>query len=160
MLSEQEINENLNLAGANIYDLLKQDHKDVKKLFNQVIESKRFDEDTYALIKKALIIHMNGEEKFFYPRLENNPETRQITLESYEEHDVGKQIINDIDMSDKSKGDWMFAKIKVLSEAIDMHVKEEEDELFKEAKKVISHYDEHRIGRLFQQAKMNAMSQP
>jgi hemerythrin superfamily protein len=160
MLSEQEINENLNLAGANIYDLLKQDHKDVKKLFNQVIESKRFDEDTYALIKKALIIHMNGEEKFFYPRLENNPETRQITLESYEEHDVGKQIINDIDMSDKSKGDWMFAKIKVLSEAIDMHVKEEEDELFKEAKKVISHDDEHRIGRLFQQAKMNAMSQP
>jgi hypothetical protein len=159
-LSEQEINENLNLAGPNIYDLLKQDHKDVKKLFNQVIESKRFDEATYALIKKALIVHMNGEEKFFYPRLENNPETRQITLESYEEHDIGKQIINDIDMSDKYRGDWMFAKIKVLSEAIDMHLKEEEDELFKEAKKVISHDDEHRIGRLFQQAKMNAMSQP
>jgi hemerythrin superfamily protein len=160
MLSEQEINENLNLIGPNIYDLLRQDHKDVKKLFNQVIDSEKFDEKLYVQIKKALIVHMKGEEKFFYPRLENNPETRQITLESYEEHDVGKQIINDIDMSDRSKGDWMFAKIKVLSEAIDMHVKEEETELFKEAKKVLSHDDEHQIGRLFQQAKMNALNQP
>lgn len=160
MLSEQEINENLNLTGPTIYDLLKQDHQEIKLLFNQALESKRFDEHSYARIKRALIIHMKGEEKFLYPPLEHNPETRQITLESYEEHDVGKQIINDIDMSDKSKGDWMFAKIKVLSEAIDMHVKEEEEELFKHAKKVLSHDDEHRIGRLFQQAKMNAMSQP
>lgn len=160
MLSEQEINDNINLTGPTIYELIKQDHQEIKLLFNQALESKKFDKDSYALIKRSLIIHMKGEEKFFYPPLERNPETHQITLESYEEHDVSKQIINDIDMSDKSKGDWMFAKIKVLSEATDMHMKEEEEELFNDAKKVLSHADEHRIGRLFQQAKMNAMSQP
>jgi len=77
--------------------------------------------------------------------------------DAYEEHDVGKQIINDIDMSDKSEEDRMLAKIKVLSENIDMHVKEEEDELFKKAKKVLSHEDEREIGRLFEEDKMASM---
>lgn len=140
-----------------IYDLLKQDHKDVKKLFKQIVESERYDANIYSQIRKALQVHMTGEEKLFYPRLENNEETRQITLEAYEEHDVGKQIMNDIDMSNKTEDDRLFAKVKVLSETIDMHVKEEEDELFKKAKKVLSHDDEHEIGRLFEQEKMSAM---
>ena len=72
-----------------------------------------------------------------------------LTLEAYEEHDLGKQIMHDIDMSDKNEEDWLFAKVKVLSEAIDMHVKEEEDDLFKKAKHVLSHDDEHEIGRSF-----------
>ena len=143
--------------GPNIYDLLKQDHKDVKKLFKQIVDSEKYNDNIYMQIKKTLQVHMAGEEKLLYPRLENNDETRQITLEAYEEHDVGKQIINDIDMSDKSEDDRMFAKVKVLSEAIDMHVKEEEEELFKKAKRVLSHDDEHEIGRLFEENKMASM---
>ena len=48
---------------------------------------------------------------------------------------LGKKIINDIDNT--SDMDAKYAKVKVLSEAIDMHVKEEEDELFKKAKRVL-----------------------
>lgn len=143
--------------GANIYDLIKQDHKDVKKLFKQIVDSEKYDDNVYLQIKKALTVHMQGEEKLFYPRLENNEETHQLVLESYEEHDVGKQIMTDIDMSNKSEDDRMYAKVKVLSEAIDMHIKEEENDLFKKAKKVLSHDDEHEIGRLFEQEKMAAM---
>lgn len=143
--------------GQSIYDLLKQDHKDVKKLFKQILESERYDENMYAQIKKALQVHMASEEKLFYPRLENNIETRILTLEAYEEHDLGKQIMNDIDMSDKNEGDRMYAKVKVFSKAIDMHVKEEEDDLFKKAKLVLSHDDEHEIGRFFEEEKKKAM---
>lgn len=142
--------------GPNIFDLLKQDHKDVKKLFKKAVDSERFDSDSYNQIKKALKAHMAGEEKVFYPKLEKNSETRILTLEAYEEHDLGKQIMNDIDMSDKNEEDWLFAKIKVLSEAIEMHVKDEENDLFKKAKNVLSHDDEHEIGRLFEQEKMKA----
>jgi hemerythrin superfamily protein len=157
-LSEQtQTKRSSSKEGPNIYDLLKQEHKDVKKLFKKIVDSERYDDNVYMQIKKALQVHMAGEEKLFYPRLENNDETRQITLEAYEEHDVGKQIMNDIDMSDKSEDDRMYAKVKVLSEAIDMHVKEEEDELFKKAKRVLSHDDEREIGRLFEQEKMAAM---
>ncbi|XHH08326.1 MAG: hemerythrin domain-containing protein [Candidatus Bathyarchaeia archaeon] len=159
-MSEQaEMRENLNRLGPSIYDIIKQDHEDVRKLFKQVTEMERFDADLYSHIKRELLVHMEAEETFFYPRIENLQETRLITLESYEEHDLGKQIINDIDMSDKTKKDWLYAKIKVLNEAIEMHMKEEETELFDKARKVLSHDDEHQIGRLFQQGKRNAMYQ-
>lgn len=140
---------------ATIYDILKIEHKDVKRLFKQILDEERFQENVYNQIKLALQLHMAGEEKLLYPRLENNAESRSIALESYEEHDVGKKIISDIDNT--SDDDAKYAKLKVLSEAIDMHVKEEEDELFKKAKRVLSDEDERTIARDFMDEKMAAM---
>ena len=142
---------------TNIYDLLKQDHKDVKKLFKQIIDEQRYQDNVYSQIKKALTVHMAGEEKLFYPKLENNSETRQMILESYEEHDLGKQLINDIDMTRSSEDDRKLAKVKVLSDIIDHHVEEEEGQLFKKAKKVLSSDEVHEIGRLFEKEKMSSM---
>jgi hemerythrin-like domain-containing protein len=142
-------------GNATIYDILKIEHKDVKRLFKQILDEERFQENVYNQIKLALQLHMAGEEKFLYPRLENNAESRSIALESYEEHDVGKKIISDIDST--TDDDAKFAKLKVLSEAIDMHVKEEEDELFKKAKRVLSDEDERMIARDFMDEKMAAM---
>ncbi len=143
--------------GKNIYDLLKQDHKDVKKLFKQILDEQRYQDNVYSEIKNALTVHMAGEEKLFYPRLENNDETRQLILESYEEHDLGKQLIKDIDMANTSENDKRLAKVKVLSDVIDHHVEEEEGQLFKKAKKVLSSEEEHEIGRLFENEKIEKM---
>lgn len=140
---------------ATIYDILKIEHKDVKKLFKQIIDEERFQENIYTQIKTALTLHLAGEEKFLYPRLENNAETRVLALESYEEHDLGRKIINDIDNT--SDMDAKYAKVKVLSEAINMHVKEEEDELFKKAKRVLSDEDERMIASQFLNEKMANM---
>jgi hemerythrin-like domain-containing protein len=140
---------------ATIYDILKIEHKDVKRLFKQIIDEERFQENVYNQIKTALSIHMAGEEKLLYPRLENNAESRSIALESYEEHDVGKKIINDIDNATDS--DEKYAKLKVLSEAIDMHIKEEENELFKKARRVLSDEDERTIAKDFMDEKMANM---
>jgi hemerythrin-like domain-containing protein len=140
---------------ATIYDILKIEHKDVKRLFKQIIDEERFQENVYNQIKMALQLHMSGEEKLLYPRLENNAESRSIALESYEEHDLGRKIISDIDNT--SDIDAKYAKLKVLSEAIDMHVKEEEDELFKKAKRVLSDEDERTIARDFMDEKMANM---
>jgi hemerythrin-like domain-containing protein len=103
----------------------------------------------------ALQLHMAGEEKLLYPRLENNAETKTITLESYEEHDISRKIIQDID--DTSDTDAKFAKVKVLSEVIDMHVEEEEDELFKKSKRVLSDEDARTIAKDFLEEKVSAM---
>lgn len=151
MRKEQEkLNDN-----ATIYDILKLEHKDVKKLFRQFMDEQRWQDNVYSTIKTALSMHMAGEEKLFYPRLENNQETRALVLESYEEHDLGKKIINDIDSS--TDADAKMARFKVLSEAIDMHVKEEEDDLFKRAKRVLSDDDEREIARQFMNEKMQNM---
>ena len=142
-------------SNVTIYDLLKQDHKDVKKLFKQIVDENLYQDNIYLQIKKALEVHMAGEEKLLYSRLENNSETRQRVLESYEEHDIGKKVINDIDSS--AGDDAKLAKVKVLSEAIDQHIKQEEGDLFKKAKKVLSSDDEHEIAALFETEKMAKM---
>jgi hemerythrin-like domain-containing protein len=147
----EELNKN-----ATIYDLLKIEHRDVKKLFKQIVDNERFQEDVYSQIKTALTIHMEGEEKVFYSKLENNPESRDIVLESFEEHDVGKKIINDIDNS--SLDDVKLAKVKVLNEAINQHIEEEESDLFKKAKKVLSNEQEREIARQFMDEKMAKMA--
>ena len=140
---------------ANIYDLLKIEHRDVKKLFKQIVDNERYQDDVYSTIKTALTLHMDAEEKVFYSKLENNPESRDIVLEAFEEHDVGKKIINDIDNS--TADDVKLAKVKVLSEAIDQHIDEEEGDLFKKAKKVLSDDQEHDIARQFMDEKMARM---
>jgi hemerythrin-like domain-containing protein len=140
---------------ASIYDILKIEHKDVKKLFKKIVDDQRYQDNIYMQIRTALTLHMAGEEKLFYPRLENNPETRSLTLESYEEHDLGKKVINDIDNTTDMEA--KYAKVKVLSEAIDMHIKEEEDDLFKKAKKVLSDEDEKEIARQFMNEKIEKM---
>jgi hemerythrin superfamily protein len=107
----------------NIYDLLKQDHKDVKKLFKQIVNEHRYRENVYSQIKRVLQAHMQTEEKLFYPRLENNAETRLLILQSHEEHDVSKQIMKDIEMSGNDEEEKKLARIKVLSVAVDSCLK-------------------------------------
>lgn len=140
---------------ATIYDILKIEHKDVKRLFKQITDEGRFQENVYNQIKLALQMHMSGEEKLLYPRLENNAESRTIALQSYEEHDLAGKIISDIDNT--SDEDAKYAKVKVLSETIHMHIKEEESELFKKAKRVLSDEDERSIARDFMNQKMATM---
>jgi hemerythrin-like domain-containing protein len=140
---------------ATIYDILKIEHKDVKRLFKQIIDEERFQENVYNQIKTALSLHISSEEKVFYSHLENNAETRILAIEALEEHNIGRKIIGDIDNS--TDMDEKYAKVKVLSEAIDMHIKEEEDELFKKAKRVLSDEDERAIAKDFMEDKMANM---
>lgn len=140
---------------ATIYDLLKQDHKDVKKLFKQILDQNRYQNNVYMQIKNALSVHIASEEKVFYNRLADNSETRQLVLSALEEHDVGRKVISDIDNS--TEDDVKLAKIKVLNEAINEHIKQEEDDLFKRAKKVLSDDEGREIGRQFINEKMQSM---
>jgi hemerythrin superfamily protein len=51
---------------ANIINLLKNDHKKVKKLLKITIENR--DTSKYPQIQKELRIHMEGEENLLYPK--------------------------------------------------------------------------------------------
>ncbi|MCW4000044.1 MAG: hemerythrin domain-containing protein [Candidatus Bathyarchaeota archaeon] len=138
-----------------IYDLLKLEHKDVKNLFKQIVDEESFQGNVYEQIRKALMMHMEGEEKLIYPRLQNAQETRSATLEAFEEHDLARKVMSDIDES--SDEETKLAKVKVLSETISHHIEEEEGELFKKSKKVLSSFDEHDLAKQFMAEKMNKL---
>ncbi len=106
--------------------LLKADHRKVENLF------KKFEGAKGADRKKALAqeictelsIHATIEEEIFYPACKEAVEEDKMD-EAYVEHDGAKVMIAELLGSAPDK-DFYDAKMKVLSEEIKHHVKEEE----------------------------------
>ncbi len=130
----------------NAFQLLKNDHKIVSGLFDQ-IESASGSAKTqlFTRLKSELDVHALVEEKIFYPALENKQESREITLEAYEEHKVVKDLLAELAKGSAADEEW-DAKLKVLRENVDHHVEEEEGELFDKAGDVLSDEDIERLG--------------
>jgi hemerythrin-like domain-containing protein len=126
-----------------IYDILKEEHKEVKELFKQILDNKKYDQKIFSQIDEKLTVHMHGEEKLLYPKLVKAEITHEKALEAIEEHKAAKQLQKTIQDADSSV---QFAKVQVFSEMIDHHVEEEETALFKQAKHVLSKEEEKEIG--------------
>lgn len=105
--------------------LLKADHREVEALFEKFEGARSSSKREIAeKICNSLKIHATIEEEIFYPALQGEIESDTIN-EAYVEHDGAKVLINDIMAS--SEVDELFeAKVKVLSEEIKHHVREEE----------------------------------
>lgn len=116
----------------NAIDLLKEDHDKVEKLFEQFKANE--DGDNVELARKIteeLEAHTHIEEVIFYPRLieEGDDELKSIVEEGIEEHRQVKMFLKEMrNLSDGS--DKLNAKLKVVVEDVEHHVKEEEDEMF------------------------------
>jgi hemerythrin superfamily protein len=123
-----------------VYDKLKEDHREVEKLFKKILDTSEKDvEEREALFQELhtnLTAHAQAEEKIFYPVTQGEESTRSLTLEAYEEHKIAYTLLEELSELDKVSEVWM-AKVKVLSEVVKHHVEEEENELFPKAKKVI-----------------------
>ena len=94
-------------------------------------------EELFAQLKQELDIHAHIEETIFYPVLKQEAETRDITLEGFEEHHVVKVLLQELDAMPVDAEEW-GAKLKVLKENVEHHVEEEEGEMFKSAREVLS----------------------
>lgn len=105
--------------------LLKADHRTVEELFEKFEKAGEGAKQAIAeQICTELKIHATIEEEIFYPALEGKIEEETLT-EAYVEHDGAKVLINDI-MAGGPDDEFYDAKVKVLSEEIEHHVKEEE----------------------------------
>ena len=126
---------------ADACTLLDADHKAVKKMFKAYEElagSKARDAAQKKLelahqICQELTVHATIEEEIFYPALREALKDTDILAEAEVEHAGAKDLIAQIEsMAD---ADEMFdAKVKVLGEYIDHHVKEERNEIFPKAR--------------------------
>ena len=106
--------------------LLKADHRKVEGLFEQ-FEKARTDSRKVALVKEIcteLTIHTMIEEELFYPACKGKIEA-DLLDEAYVEHDGAKMMIAQL-LSGAPGADFYDAKVTVLSEEIEHHVKEEE----------------------------------
>ncbi|KTC67775.1 DNA nickase [Legionella birminghamensis] len=124
-----------------IYDYLKMDHEKVNhlfKLFEKTSLLKR-QHEIVTLISKELLVHAHSEQETFYKVLAQHPLTSDIASHGKKEHLEIEEQINIIDNAWGSE-QWPEAVLK-LKEIVEHHVKEEEGEIFRKAKKVISDKD-------------------
>ena len=127
------------MAGSKNMDavaLLKADHRKVEELFEKFETARGAKQKIAEQICMELIIHTTIEEEIFYPACTGQVEDANLVQEAYVEHDSAKVLIAEI-MNGGAEDDFYDAKVKVLSEMIKHHVKEEEkraEGLFAEAK--------------------------
>jgi hemerythrin superfamily protein len=117
--------------------LLKADHRQVEAWFSD-FEKSRSDakkSDLAARICKALTVHMQIEERMFYPEFLKATKDKDMHHEAIVEHAGAKSLIKQI-KSSTPRDDYFDSKLNVLSEQIKHHVKEEEQRggMFAEAK--------------------------
>lgn len=118
-------------------ELLTNQHREVEDLFEE-LENATDSGDRQALFEELadnLAIHTAIEERHFYPTVRAS-ETEEILRESAEEHLAAKRTL--VDLLDMPPSDEAFdAKLAVLKEQIEHHVKEEEKNLFPKVRKLL-----------------------
>jgi hemerythrin superfamily protein len=117
--------------------MLKADHRQVEEWFEE-FEGTRSSQRKQTLASQicaALRVHTTIEEEIFYPAFLAATKDKDIHHEAIIEHDGAKNLIGEIEQSDPSD-DFFDSKVRVLSEMIKHHVKEEEqpEGMFAEAK--------------------------
>ena len=119
--------------------LLTADHKKVKGIFSafkKLMDQDGADEQKAALVKQVcgeLKVHAEIEEEIFYPAVRRAIDDADLMDEALVEHAGAKDLIAQLE--DMDPGDDLYdAKVTVLGEQIDHHVKEEEGDMFVRAK--------------------------
>lgn len=124
-------------------NMLKKDHDTVKDLFDRFEKASTLREKK-KIVAEAIMelkIHATIEEELFYPALRKKQKVDQALLhEADEEHHVAKLLIAELDQMDGSEAHYE-AKFTVLAENIRHHIKEEEGELFPQARKTDIDFD-------------------
>jgi hemerythrin superfamily protein len=118
--------------------LLKQDHREVEKLFKE-FESAKGEGRKQKLAQQIcleLSVHAEIEETIFYPACEGTVDEDELK-EGYVEHDAAKLLIAEIRANEGGDDEFFDTKVKVLQEEIEHHIKEEEGAggIFSQARK-------------------------
>src|SRR5437764_4046902 len=123
---------------ANAIELLKEDHAKVKKAFKEFEKMDRSDTETcrqlVASVCEDLRMHTTLEEEIFYPAVREAIDDEDIMNEAAVEHETAKMLIEQLENMEPDDPNY-FATFTVLGEYVTHHVKEEEDEMFPQAKK-------------------------
>ena len=115
--------------------LLKADHEAVSQLFAEY-DTTRSVPNKKALVAQictALSVHAQIEEEIFYPAVKTALKDKLLVPEATVEHAGVKSLIAQLEGVEPD-GETYDAKVKVLSEYVKHHVKEEQSEMFTKVK--------------------------
>lgn len=136
----------------NAVELLEADHKKVRELLSQLVESTTRAEkkrrQLLVKIEQELEVHTHIEEEIFYPAFKaaGNAEHKKMYFEALEEHRaVDELVLPDLKKTDPTS-EKFSGRAKVLKELIEHHADEEEQDMFKLARKSMSREELQELG--------------
>jgi len=135
-------------------DLLKKQHRQVEKLFKQAekTEDPRERRQIMDAIASALKLHTKIEEEIFYPAVREmrTSKAQEMVEEAFEEHHVVDLVLAELPEVDP-EDERFAAKMTVLSELVEHHVEEEEEEMFPMAEKKLGAERMKELGQRMEQ---------
>jgi hypothetical protein len=134
----------------NALTMLMDDHEKMKKLLNELESTTERGVKTraelFSTIKGELTIHEIIEEEIFYPELKAHPKAKDIVLEGYQEHHVVDLIMKELEECPVDDESW-GAKAMVMKENVEHHMREEEGEMFEQARAVFDRAELEDLGQ-------------
>ena len=119
--------------------LLRKQHREVESLFKKVekAEAPGMRRGLMEQISAKLEMHTKIEEEIFYPAVREieSKKAGEMIDEAFEEHGVVKLVLKQLPGVDP-QDERFEAKMTVLKELVEHHVREEEKEMFKLAQKL------------------------
>lgn len=145
------------LPEGDIIQLIFEDHKPLKDLIQVMKSEQSFDVRVSAFEDFAvqLTAHAKPEELVLYKDMKAKKDLRESALEGDAEHGLADQMVEEIkraiDPDEKS------AKIKVLAELVEHHIKEEENDLLPLFQSNSSEDERLELGSRFLEAKTEVL---
>lgn len=145
-------------SSQDLLELLRQDHLKVDGLFGRYADTTD-ESEKLAIVRQIyleLMPHAQAEEEVFYPALRDAGSDEAAVEEAYSEHAAAKKTLEAILAG--SPDDMTYdMKVKMLQKEIQHHVRDEETELFQEARD--SGLDLNELGQRVMQRKQELRSQ-
>lgn len=144
--------------------LLKTDHKLVKELLSQLEEtSERATKKRASLLHEIQVnlkAHTTIEEEIFYPAFKEAGRKAEAKMyfEALEEHRAAEDLVlPDLLGTDPSSVEFS-GRAKVLKELIEHHADEEEKEMFKDAKELLTKEELAELGARMEERKAEVIA--
>lgn len=120
-------------------DILKKQHRQVKALFKRIEKAEEAGERRQLMddVARQLQVHTRLEEEIFYPAVRGigTRKAQRMVDEALEEHHVIDLVLQELPRVNP-EDERFEAKMTVLSELVEHHVEDEEEDIFKLADKL------------------------
>ena len=152
-----ETGTNESLAAKDIVELILVDHKPLKELIKilkkpEGDDVKRFE--AFETFAPLLLAHAEPEEMSLYEYMKKDKQMLVDALEGDTEHSLASQLIDEI-RATEDKNLWS-AKVKVLAEMVEHHIKEEEGTMLPDFRKTTTLEERVALGDEYTQLKSQA----
>ena len=138
----------------NALELLKQDHRKVKELFDQAkaAADDKQRKQIFDRIDTELTIHAHIEERLFYPEMQQYEELKDMVEEALQEHQEVTTLLDEIETMEPNDDEFP-PSLEELMKTVEHHVQEEEDEMFPQVHELCDEATLEKLGQQLESAK-------